>query len=348
MEKFNTDDFDYILPKKFIAQKPVEPRDHSKLMIVDKYNQEISHSSFFNLPKFLNKGDLLVLNDTRVIPAKLNGKTKDKQSKIEILLLEKINKNCWKVLAKPGKKLTPGTKLTIYKESEKYTLDAKVDSIEEDGSRILFFDHPDLLTTIGNMPLPPYIYDKLENDERYQTVYSKINGSIAAPTAGLHFTPTLISNLILMDIEIAYITLHVGWGTFNPVRESNPTNHSMHEEYWNLTSSASGKINEAIKNNRRIIAVGTTCTRLLEHVASKSKSSPITLKPGSGKTNLFILPGYKFLITNSLITNFHLPKSTLLMLTAAFSGKTLLNKAYDQAKINNYRFYSLGDSMLII
>ena len=201
---------------------------------------------------------------------------------------------------------------------------------------------------IGNMPLPPYIYDKIENDERYQTVYSKINGSIAAPTAGLHFTPTLISNLISMNIEIAYITLHVGWGTFNPVRESNPANHSMHEEYWNLTSSASYKINEAIKNNRRIIAVGTTCTRLLEHVASKSKSSPVTLKPGSGKTNLFILPGYKFLITNSLITNFHLPKSTLLMLTAAFSGKTLLNKAYNQAKINNYRFYSLGDSMLII
>ena len=348
MSKFNTDDFDYILPKKFIAQNPVEPRDHSKLMILDRHSKEIDHSYFYNLPDYLNKGDLLVLNNTRVIPAKLTGKIEGNQSKIEILLLEKINTNCWKVLAKPGKKLKTGTELSIYKESEKYELKAKVYSIEEDGSRILFFDQPDLLTKIGNMPLPPYINNKLKNEERYQTVYSKINGSIAAPTAGLHFTPKLISNLVSMGIDIVYITLHVGWGTFNPVKESNTANHLMHEEYWNLTSDSSSKINEAIKNKRRIITVGTTCIRVLEHVASKSNSLPISFQPGSGKTNLFILPGYKFLITNSLITNFHLPKSTLLMLTEAFAGKKLLNEAYKQAKINNYRFYSLGDSMLII
>ena len=348
MNKFNTDDFDYILPKKFIAQKPVEPRDHSKLMILDRQSKEIDHSYFYNLPNYLNKGDLLILNNTRVIPAKLTGKIEGKKSNIEILLLEKINTNYWKVLAKPGKKLKPGTKLSIYKESELNQINAKVDSIEEDGSRILFFSEPELLSKIGDMPLPPYIKNKLENQERYQTVYSKINGSIAAPTAGLHFTPTLISNLISMGIEIVYITLHVGWGTFNPVKETNASNHLMHEEYWNLTNDSSSKINEAIKNKRRIIAVGTTCTRLLEHVASKSKSSPVLFQPGSGKTSLFILPGYKFLITDSLITNFHLPKSTLLMLTEAFTGKTLINKAYEQAKINNYRFYSLGDSMLII
>tara|TARA_Y100001934_G_C12337247_1_gene768280 strand:- start:782 stop:1828 length:1047 start_codon:yes stop_codon:yes gene_type:complete len=348
MNKFNTADFDYILPKNFIAQEPVEPRDHSKLMILNRHSKEIDHSYFYNLPDFLKEGDLLVLNNTRVIPAKLTAKVKGKNSKIEILLLEELNSNCWKVLAKPGKKLKLGTKLSVYKESEKYEINAKVESIQEDGSRIIFFDQPNLLTKIGNMPLPPYINNKLENEERYQTVYSKINGSIAAPTAGLHFTPKLLSNLKKMGVDIVYITLHVGWGTFNLVKETNTSNHLMHEEYWNLTKDSSAKINEAIKNNQRIIAVGTTCVRLLEHVAAICKTSPKFIQPGSGKTDLFILPGYEFLITNSLITNFHLPKSTLLMLTEAFAGKTLLNEAYEQAKTNNYRFYSLGDSMLII
>lgn len=338
-----TSDFSYYLPEELIAQKPLVDRTSSRLLVLDKNTGKRLHKHFSDLPEFLNKGDVLVINNTRVIPARLLGVRSDTKSPVELLLLKRIDENHWETLARPGKKVREGRRFTFIPGE----LEAECEQVLDNGNRIIRFDFEgiweEVLDKAGVMPLPPYIHEKLEDKERYQTVYSKDPGSAAAPTAGLHFTKELLSRLKDMGVEIVEVTLHVGLGTFRPVKVEDVTEHEMHSEWYEFNEEAALKINKARKEGRRIISVGTTSTRVLETVASNDSE----MKPCSGYTNIFIYPGYEFKCVNSLITNFHLPESTLIMLVSALSTKEIILDTYNEAVKEKYRFFSFGDAMFI-
>lgn len=338
-----TDDFDYNLPENLIAQHPLDKRDDSKLMIVDKDNGSIEHKTFHDIINYLSKDDVLVLNNTKVIPARLIGTKIETNATIEVLLLETIKKDTWRCLVKPAKRVKIGTIINFGDG----ILKAKCINIGEEGIREFEFLYDgifyEILDKLGSMPLPPYIKEKLKNKDRYQTVYARVLGSAAAPTAGLHFTEELLNKIKEKEITICYITLHVGLGTFRPVNVEDVTKHKMHSEYYSMSKKVANTLNKAKKENKKIIAVGTTTTRTLETIMNKYNE----FKECSGHTDIFIYPGYKFKAIDGLITNFHLPKSTLIMLVSAFSSKDIIMKAYNEAIKNNYRFFSFGDSMFI-
>lgn len=336
-----TSDFFYDLPKDLIAQHPMENRDESRLMLVNKMTGEVGHKKFYNIIDFLNPGDVLVLNDTRVMPARLFGHRPNMDESIEVLLLNHKG-DIWETLVKPGKKLKIGSEIIFSEE-----LMAKVVDISEDGSRFLNFIYDgifeEILDRLGEMPLPPYINEELEDKERYQTVYSKEIGSAAAPTAGLHFTKDLLKNISDKGIEICFITLHVGLGTFRPVKAENISDHKMHSEFYTIHEDVAEKINKAKKQDRRIVAVGTTSIRTLESAADEKGQ----VKASSGWTDIFIYPPYKFKCVDALITNFHLPESTLIMLVSSLSTREIILNAYKIAVKEKYRFFSFGDAMFI-
>ena len=335
------DTYDYHLPKNLIAQTPLEKRDESRLLIFDRKTKDMYHRHFKDITDFLKKGDVLVVNNTRVLPARLMAK-KDTGANVEILLLKRINLNDWEVLLKPGKRVKIGTILTISDE-----LKCELIEIKQDGNRVVRFHYngvfEDILNRVGSMPLPHYIHERLKDNERYQTVYNKVLGSAAAPTAGLHFTPELMKNILDMGVEILELTLDVGLGTFRPCKEKDITKHVMHTEHYRLTQDVADKINKAKIENRRIIAVGTTSVRTLETVAQNG----MPLEASEGETSIFIYPPYEFKVVDALITNFHLPKSTLLMLVSAFAGYENTMNIYETAVENQYRFFSFGDAMFI-
>ena len=341
-----TSDFDYDLPEELIAQTPLEPRDHSKLMLVDRDVGALSHDRFFNLPKYLRQGDVLVFNDSRVISARLFGSRDDTGNKIELLLLSRLREGVWRALVRPGRRMRENDSFIIHdRDDNKSEMTGHVLEVEDSGSRIVEITNEFLIEEIGNVPLPPYIHEKVSDSERYQTIYAKSEGSVAAPTAGLHFTEELMSNIRDKGVLTEFVTLHVGWDSFRPLKSENIFDHKMHSEYWYLSNETATIINEAKREGRRIISVGTTAARLLENVFEKQDGYPI--REGSGWADIFITPGYEFKILDGLITNFHLPKSTLLMLTSALAGRDLMLKAYREAVDHEYRFYSFGDAMLI-
>ncbi|AVX21471.1 MULTISPECIES: tRNA preQ1(34) S-adenosylmethionine ribosyltransferase-isomerase QueA [Carboxydocella] len=337
-------DFDFFLPEELIAQQPVEPRDHSRLLVLFRQEKRLEHRYFYQLPEYLRAGDVLVVNETRVIPARLFGEKKGTGARIEVVLLHRIDKDRWEVLLKPGKRARPGTWLQFGDG----LLEAEVEDVTPAGGRILRFVYrgvwEELLDRLGEMPLPPYIREKLPDRERYQTVYAREEGSAAAPTAGLHFTPRLLAELQERGIEIVKVLLHVGLGTFRPVKVEKIEEHQMHAEYYRLSAEAAQVLNRAKAEGRRVIAVGTTSTRVLETAAV----APGQVQAGEGWTDIFIYPGYQFKMIDGLITNFHLPKSTLLMLVAALVGRERILAAYEEAVRERYRFFSFGDAMLII
>ncbi len=337
-----TEDFNYDLDESLIAQTPLEKREESRLMVLDKKTGEIKHEHFYNIIDYLKAGDVLVLNDTKVIPARLIGQKEETNAIIELLLLKNIKEDIWECLAKPVKRLKEGTIISFGSH-----LKAQVLKILEEGIvqvqmlyEGIFYE---ILDELGQMPLPPYIKEKLNDKDRYQTVYAKNLGSAAAPTAGLHFTQDLLTKLDQKGVIIKYITLHVGLGTFRPVVVENINDHVMHSEYYSISADTAQALNQAKKENRRIIAVGTTTTRTLEAAASENGH----FKECSGNTNIFIYPGYKFKAIDGLITNFHLPKSTLLMLVSALASKEIIMNAYKIATLEKYRFFSFGDAMFI-
>ena len=338
-----TDDFDYYLPEELIAQTPIEKRDNSKLMIVDKNTGEIQHEVFHNIINYLDKDDVLVLNDTKVIPARIIGEKTDTGAVIELLLLKNIDGDKWEVLAKPAKRVKVGTELSFGDG----VLKAVCDEIGEEGIRIITFKYTgifyEILDRLGSMPLPPYIHEKLKDKDRYQTVYAKNLGSAAAPTAGLHFTKELLKKIQDKGIEICYVTLHVGLGTFRPVSVEDVTKHKMHSEFYQMSDEVANILNKAKVSGKRIVSVGTTSTRVLETIMNKFGE----FRGTSGWTDIFIYPGYEFKAVDTQITNFHLPKSTLIMLVSAFASKEIILNAYSEAVKNKYRFFSFGDSMMI-
>lgn len=338
-----TSDFYYELPEELIAQYPIKNREESRLLILDKESGNVEHKKFKDIIDYLHEGDCLVLNNTKVIPARLFGNRKGKDEKIEFLLLKNIEGNKWETLVKPGKKVRPGGKV-LFGDG---LLEADVLSIEEDGTRIVEFYYDgifeEILDRLGQMPLPPYIKEKLEDRDRYQTVYAKHEGSAAAPTAGLHFSKGLLEKIEEKKVNIAYLTLHVGLGTFRPVKVENIEEHHMHSEYYELNEEAAKKINSSIDKGGRIIAVGTTSIRTLETIATLEGK----IVPKKGWTDIFIYPGYNFKAVDCLITNFHLPESTLLMLVSALAGRKNILNAYKIAIENRYRFFSFGDAMFI-
>lgn len=343
MSNFTLKDFYYDLPEELIAQTPLKDRTSSKLLVLDKATGEISHNIFKDIIKYLNEGDLLVMNNTRVIPARLFGTKEGTGSKIEFLLLKRIDINKWEIIVRPGKKARVGAKF----EFGDGALKAEVIEVKDDGNRIIEFSYngvfEEILDKLGQMPLPPYIKEKLEDKERYQTVYSKFEGSAAAPTAGLHFTKELLLEIEKKGVNLAYVTLHVGLGTFRPVKCENITEHKMHTEEYFIDKETADLINETKKKGGKVIAVGTTSVRVLESVADENGK----VKPSNGETNIFIYPGYKFKVVDKLITNFHLPESTLLMLVSALADRESILNAYNEAIKENYRFFSFGDAMFI-
>ncbi len=340
-----TSDFDYDLPASFIAQTPLEQRDQSRLMILDRRTGSIQHDIFTQVGKYLTPGDVLVLNETRVIPARLFAHKLPGGGKVEILLLRKRDEHTWEALV-GGKGMKEGRQLQVETRNsgEKAPL-AVIEGVLKGAERVIYFDQPlePIFPDIGHMPLPPYIHTRLEDPERYQTVYSKTVGSAAAPTAGLHFTPQLMSELNSRGIHLVQVTLHVGLDTFAPVNEADPKAHEIHTEWCQVTQPAVDEIRQAKEKGGRVVAVGTTSVRTLESAAASGK-----LKALEGPTSLYILPGYQFKIVDAMITNFHLPRSTLIMLVSAFAGRETVLSAYELAKKANYRFYSFGDAMLIL
>jgi len=338
-----TDDFDFYLPETLIAQHPLEKRDNSKLMIVDKNSGNIQHETFKNILDYLKEGDVLVLNDTKVIPARLYGIKEETNAVIEILLLKNIKGDIWECLTKPAKRIKLDTIISFGNGK----LKAKCIKIDEEGIRHLEFIYDglfyEILDKLGTMPLPPYIKEKLENKDRYQTVYAKNIGSAAAPTAGLHFTEELLEKIKEKNIKICPLTLHVGLGTFRPVSVEDVKTHKMHSEAYSMSKETAQELNKAKKEKRRIIAVGTTSTRTLETIMTKYNE----FKECSGWTDIFIYPGYQFKAIDALITNFHLPKSTLIMLVSAFASKDYVLNAYEEAIKKDYRFFSFGDAMFL-
>lgn len=338
-----TKDFYYDLPQELIAQRPLENRSSSRLLTLSRESGEIAHRHFRDIIEYLNPGDCLVMNNTRVIPACLYGVKEGTGGKIEFLLLKRIDINTWNVILRPGKRARAGARFSFGDG----LLRAEVLEVLPDGNRIVRFEYDgvweELLDRLGEMPLPPYIKEKLTDKERYQTVYSKIEGSAAAPTAGLHFTNELIDEIRKKGVNTAELTLHVGLGTFRPVSAENVEDHIMHTEHYEVAPEAAEIINKTRESGGRIIAVGTTSVRTLETVADEDG----TMRPGIGDTSIFIYPGYKFKITDAIITNFHLPESTLLMLVSAFAGKENIFRAYETAVRERYRFFSFGDAMLL-
>ena len=339
----NIEEYNYDLPEKFIAQVPLKNRSDSKLLLLDKENGNIKEEIFKNIINYLEKGDVLVLNDTKVIPARIIGEKIDTKAVIELLLLKDVEGDIWECLARPGKRLDIGTIITFGNDLLKAEVIEKLDEGIVHVKLIYDGILMEILDKLGTMPLPPYIHEKLSDQSRYQTVYAKNLGSAAAPTAGLHFTKELLEEIKNKGIEILYVTLHVGLGTFRPVEVTDITKHNMHSEYYIMTKDVANKLNKAKSEGRNIYAVGTTSTRVLETVASKYGE----FKECSGDTNIFIYPGYTFKAIDGLITNFHLPKSTLLMLVSALSKKEYILNAYEYAKMNNFRFFSFGDAMFI-
>ena len=339
------EEFDYYLPSGFIAQKPIKPRDYSRLMILNRSESEIQHKLFKDIKGYFKKGDLLVLNNTKVLPARLYGFKEKTKGKVEVLLLKSIKDKYWEVLVKPGKIVHSGTKIIFGPELEGI-IEGKN---EEKGSYFIQFNFmgnfKEILNKVGQMPTPPYIKEELKAGNDYQTVYAVHDGSIAAPTAGLHFTISLLKELIQKGIEIVYLTLHVGRGTFEPIRASKVEEHKMDSEFYSISSEVAKKINQARTEKGRIISVGTTTTRSLESAFNFDQGEIVS---GSNWSDIFIYPGYKFNVVDVLITNFHLPQSTPLMLAAAFTGKDFLFRAYQEAIRERYRFYSFGDAMMIM
>lgn len=340
--RYKKSDFYYELPPEQIAQTPAEPRDSSRLLVYDRQKDCVEHRVFREVCDYLKKGDVLVINSTRVLPARLYAQTPN-GGHIEILLLKRLDKDKWEVLCKPGKKCTPGKSFAI---NEK--LSFTVEGITDSGERIINFSYDgvfeNILEEVGSMPLPPYIKEKLKDKNRYQTVYAKTDGSAAAPTAGLHFTPELLNKIRDMGVEVVEVLLHVGLGTFRPVKEDIITDHKMHGEHYEVTEQAAAAINKAKTEGRRIIAVGTTSVRTLESAAGGDG----IIRAGSGETHIFIYPPYKFKCVDALITNFHLPESTLIMLVAALVGREKILDLYKTAVYGKYRFFSFGDAMMIV
>lgn len=337
-------EFYYFLPEELIAQEPIENRDESRLLVLKRYSGEICHRTFKDIVDYLNPGDCLVLNDTKVIPARLYGVKEDSGGKMEFVLLKNLGQDIWEVLVRPGRRARRGARF-VFGNGE---LKAKIIDKTESGTRLVEFEYNgnfrELLNEIGIIPLPPYIKRELKNKNRYQTVYAKNEGSVAAPTAGLHFTEELLYKLQDKGINIGYVTLHVGLDTFRPVKVKNIEEHKMHSEYFEVSEDTCGLINHTKEIGKRVIAVGTTSCRVIETIANNDGK----VNPGKGWTELFIYPGYKFKVMDGLVTNFHLPESTLLMLVSAFAGKDNIMKAYREAIEKKYRFFSFGDAMLII
>ena len=340
----NIEEFDYDLPKELIEQTPLEDRSSSRLLVLNKNNGKIKHEHFYNIVNYLKKGDVLVLNDTKVIPARLIGVKEETGAVIELLLLKDIGNDTWECLSRPAKRLKVGTLVSFGDGMLKATVTKKLDEgmvqVKLSYEGILM----EILDKLGTMPLPPYIHEKLENKDRYQTVYAKNIGSAAAPTAGLHFTEELLKKIEEMGVIVCFVTLHVGLGTFRPVEVENILDHHMHSEFYVMDEKTADILNEAKKDGRRIIAVGTTSTRTLETIASKNDGHFVAC---SGKTDIFIYPGYTFKGIDCLITNFHLPKSTLVMLVSALAGREHILQAYQEAVNDKYRFFSFGDAMFI-
>ena len=338
-----TDDFDYYLPEELIAQTPLKKRDSSRMLVLDKQNGNIFHKTFSDIIDYLNPGDTLVLNDTKVIPARIIGVKEETGAVIELLLLKNIDDNNWECLTRPAKRVKVGTVISFGDGM----LKATCSSVGEEGIRVFSLSYDgilyEILDKLGTMPLPPYIHEKLEDQSRYQTVYAKNIGSAAAPTAGLHFTKELLNDIKNKNVNIAYLTLHVGLGTFRPVNVEDFTKHKMHTEYYSISKETCDIINKTKESGNKIVVVGTTSVRVLETVMNRFGE----LKECSGVTDIFIYPGYKFKIVDNLITNFHLPKSTLVMLVSALAGKDNIMKAYHEAVLNKYRFFSFGDAMFI-
>ncbi|HIT13909.1 MAG TPA: tRNA preQ1(34) S-adenosylmethionine ribosyltransferase-isomerase QueA [Candidatus Scatomonas merdigallinarum] len=339
-----TSDFYYELPKELIAQDPLEDRSSSRLMHLDRNTGAVEHRHFRDIREYLKPGDCLVINDTKVIPARLYGRKEGTDALIEILLLKRKENDVWETLVKPGKKCRPGAEISFGEG----ILKGKIIEVVEEGNRLIQFEYEgifeEILDRLGEMPLPPYITHKLKDKNRYQTVYAKHEGSAAAPTAGLHFTEELLEEIQSMGVRIAHVTLHVGLGTFRPVKVEEVTEHHMHSEFYVVEEEQAALINQTRKQGGRVIAVGTTSCRTLESAASEDG----TLKAGSGWTDIFIYPGYRFKILDGLITNFHLPESTLIMLVSAFAGKEHVLAAYEEAVREKYRFFSFGDAMIIL
>lgn len=339
----NVKDYDYDLPEELIAQDPLEDRSSSRLMVLDRQTGDVEHRHFTDILEYLHPGDCLVINNTKVIPARLFGVKEDTQAKIEVLLLKRKENDIWETLVKPGKKAKPGTKL-VFGDG---LLTAEVVDVVEEGNRLIQFHYDgifeEILDQLGQMPLPPYITHQLKDKNRYQTVYAKYDGSAAAPTAGLHFTKELLQKVKDMGVDIEEVTLHVGLGTFRPVKVENVLDHHMHSEFYMVSQEAADKINRAKESGHRVIAVGTTSTRTLEAAADENGR----LHETSGWTEIFIYPGYQFKVIDALITNFHLPQSTLVMLVSALAGREHVLHAYEIAVKERYRFFSFGDAMLI-
>lgn len=337
-------DFYYDLPQELIAQTPIEPRDHSRMMVISKKNNTIEHKHFYDIIDYLNEGDCLILNNTRVLPARIYGIKKETGAVVEFLLLTNLGNDCWETITGPGKRAKLGTEFVFGNG----ILSCKIEDVLENGNRIAKFSYEasniyEVLDKIGEMPLPHYITEKLEDKERYQTVYSKELGSAAAPTAGLHFTDEILKKLSDKGVKIGYVTLHVGIGTFRPVKAENIEDHQMHSEHYHIPQETADLINETKKNGKRVIAVGTTCCRTLESVMQSQGE----MKEFDDWTSIFIYPGYEFKCIDALLTNFHLPESTLIMLVSAFYNREKVLKAYNTAVKEKYRFFSFGDCMLL-
>ncbi len=342
-----TSDFDYRLPTELIAQTPIEPRDHSRLIVLHRADGSLEHRRFFEVVDFLKPGDVLVLNYSRVIPARLPGQ-REGGGKVEVLLLRRLENDLWETLVKPAKHVKIGGKIKIVADDEQEGyIWGEVLGTGEEGLRTIRFAEEGLLEKLGQTPLPPYIHTSLSDSERYQTVYAKVKGSVAAPTAGLHFTPSLLDECQEKGVELAFVTLHVGLDSFRPIRVEDLRQHPMHKEYGEISEAVAAKLTTAKAEGRRIVCVGTTTVRLLEQAALAGDEAQV-LKPFQGWADLFILPGHQFCFVDGLITNFHLPRSTLLMLVCAFAGKELIDHAYQEAIRLGYRFYSFGDAMLIL
>ena len=339
-----TSDFDYFLPEELIAQTPIEPRDHSRLLVYDRADHSVQHLHFYDLPRFLIPGDVMVVNDTRVIPARLLGEKEETHVPVEILLLKRLEKDLWEALVRPGRRLAPGTWCSFGDG----LLRAEIVDRAPEGARLVRFHYQgvfeEILDRLGQMPLPPYIHERLQDRERYQTVYAREEGSAAAPTAGLHFTPELLEHIREKGVEIVPVLLHVGLGTFRPVKEEDVSQHQMHVEHYEVTPEAAEKINRARAEGHRCGCIGTTSVRTLETASTEDG----LVHAQNGDTGIFIMPGYHFKATDALVTNFHLPQSTLLMLISALMGREEALRVYRIAVEEKYRFFSFGDAMLIL
>lgn len=339
-----TSDFDYELPEELIAQTPMEPRDHSRLLVYHRADGRVEHLHFYDLPRFLRKGDVLVINETKVIPARLLGEKEDTGVPVELLLLKRLERDVWEALVRPGRRLKPGAVCTFGNGLLKAEI---IESAEDGGRKVRFlYDgvFEEILDRLGQMPLPPYIHEKLQDKTRYQTVYAREEGSAAAPTAGLHFTPQLLDTIRAMGVDIVPVVLHVGLGTFRPVKVEDVSQHHMHVEHYQVSPEAAERINRTRAEGGRCICVGTTSVRTLETVTGEDRQ----VQAQSGDTGIFIMPGYTFHATDALITNFHLPQSTLLMLISALMGREEALRVYREAVQECYRFFSFGDAMLIL